>query len=116
MIYMDFSEYWATRPSLDYEEMLEAKRAFDFQASRMRPWRDARKELPDAETQVIAVRLATDEQISIDKEYCPVIFAAIDPDREGVWYDWESGNDIDIRYFNIVRWMPLSAIYSEMGE
>ncbi len=107
---MGFKEYWATRSSIDYDEMVEAEAAFSFQNSRMPKWRDTNDSLPDTETQVLAVRLATDEQLSIDKGYCPVIFAAIDPDRESVWYDWESDGDIDTERFNITHWMPVSEL------
>jgi len=105
---MNFQEYWAARPSIDYDEMVEAKAAFDFQQSKLRPWRDVNDGLPEPETQVLAIRLASNEQRSIDKEYCPLIFAAIDPDRECAWYDWESDKDIDTRYFEITHWMPVS--------
>lgn len=104
---MNFQEYWATRPSIDYDEMVEAEAAFSFQQSRVSAWRDVNGSLPEPETQVLAIRLATDEQLSIDKEYHPIIFAAIDPDRDGVWYDWCDDKDIDTRYFEITHWMPV---------
>ena len=105
---MNFKEYWSTRPSLDYEEMVEAQAAFDYQASRMPLWRDAAESLPEPDVQVLAVRQATDEQMAIDKEYHPIIFAAIDPDMDGVWYDWNDNKDINTRYFEITHWMPIS--------
>jgi len=105
---MSFQEYWATRTSIDYDEMVEAKAAFDFQQQRMSVWRDVNDSLPESETQVLAIRLATEEQLSIDKEYHAVIFAAICPDKEGVWYDWDSDKDIDTQYFEITHWMPVS--------
>ena len=105
---MTFQDYWATRSSLDYDAMVEAEAAFKFQQSRMSVWRDAEESLPEPETQVLAIRQATKEQLSIDKEYHPVIFATIDPDQECVWYDWESDKDIDTRYFEITHWMPIS--------
>ena len=105
---MNFEEYWATRQSIDYDEMVEAKAAFDYQRQRMSVWRDVNESLPDSEVQVLAVRLATSEQLSIDKEYHPVIFAAICPDKGGAWYDWDSDKDIDARYFEITHWMPVS--------
>jgi hypothetical protein len=105
---MTFQEYWATRSSLDYDAMVEAEAAFKFQQSRMSMWRDVEDSLPEPEIQVLAIRLDTKEQASIDKEYHPVIFAAIDPDRAGVWYDWDGDKDIDTRYFEITHWMPVS--------
>lgn len=105
---IEFKEYWATRPSCDYDEMVEAEAAFSYQASRMpKAWRDASESLPEPQTQVLAIRLASDEQMSIDKEYCPIIFAALDDERS-VWYDWESDKDIDTRYFEITHWMPIT--------
>lgn len=32
---MNFKEYWESRPSIEYEEMVEAKAAFDFQQKRI---------------------------------------------------------------------------------
>lgn len=113
---MNFQEYWATRPSIDYDEMVEAKAAFDFQQARMSAWRDAKNSLPESETQVIAIRSATKEQLSIDKEYCQLIFAAIDPDNKSAWYDWESGNYINTKYFNITHWMPVDDLMKTLNQ
>jgi hypothetical protein len=87
---------------------IKNNKTLHFQAARMSVWRDVKDSLPETETQVLAVRLATGEQLSTDKEYHPVIFAAIDPDREGVWYDWDNDKDIDTSYFEITHWMPVS--------
>ena len=44
---MKFSEYWATRGTIDYDEMVEAKKAFDFQQSRIAVWHNVNNILPD---------------------------------------------------------------------
>lgn len=106
---MDFKKYWEGRPSIDYEEMIEAEAAFKFQESRIPRWIKSSDILPPPEEQVIAFRRATDEQLSIDKEYCNIIFAAIDPDHD-YWYDWETGKDIDDNLFEITHWMPIEMI------
>lgn len=107
---MTFKEYWQTRSSLDYDAMVEAEAAFNYQLSRITRWTDVEDSLPEPETQVLAVRQATAEQMSIDKEYSPIVMAAIDPDREFDWYDWSDDKDIDTQYFNITHWMPLDAL------
>jgi hypothetical protein len=114
---MNFKEYWNKHGSCDYDEMVAASDAFRFQEKRIPKFRQVGKgKPPKPETQVIVRRKATDEQLSIDSEYNEIIFAAIDPDRPGVWYDWESDKDIDARYFEIVEWMPIDFLNPTKAE
>ena len=107
---MSFKEYWESRSSIEYEEMVEAKAAFDFQESRIPKWINCDRRLPEPEEQVIAFRAATDDQLAYEKEYCPIIFAAIDPVNHSVWYDWETEKDIDESLFTITHWMPIESL------
>lgn len=102
---MNFQDYWVNRGCIDYDSMVEASAAFEFQQSRVPMWSSAIFKRPPPEEQCLVIIQATKEQLSIDKECCKQIFAAIDPDNENIWYDWSSGQDIDTRFFRVTKWI-----------
>jgi hypothetical protein len=103
-----FKEWWKGNYSISYEDLSISQDAFVYaylKASK-KEWIKVEDRLPEDQIGVIVVRSPTKEQLSMEDGYSPIIMSAIDS-VAGSWYDFNDGEDIDTRYFNITHWMPL---------
>ena len=105
-----FQIWWQEHGTLDYDEMVVAIDAWDYQQKtfnnimRLIP---VAERLPEDQVQVLVRLEPTKLQREKDKEICHCITAAY---HEGKWYDFQSDEDIDETLTRVVGWMPLPPI------
>jgi hypothetical protein len=109
-----FQDYWAEQPGIDYDEMVCASNAWDHQAKKIPCWipvTDLIKIDIGVENPVMAIRSPTSDMLAREKEYFPIITAAITD--EGDWYDWNDDELINGDVWEITHFMALPLPPSE---
>ena len=69
-------------------------------------WIPTNMDLPtQPQEPVLVTRRPTQSELEKDSEYIPIIIAAITEDHR--WYDFDSGEDINLAKWVVSHWMPL---------